>query len=287
MNITHYHFAVLRVMPNAMRGERFNIGLAVFHPDQSVSLHLDVSRERLKALDPNLSVIKWDLWATQARDLLEQLPYEARLNWLKTAFTPITADAELGWFRAANDQEVRDNIESLLKRLVSRPRRLIRAERTKGSQPTRLQSQLKNWFKAQHILGKSMDDLAKNRIVEEYPVSIDTDSYADFAFKNGALHIIETMDLRGVDHLTARLRNQAAFKSIVLDQARDVTQGGGQRIAILAASDYGAVKSAVKMIERNADDVVSMDNPGDVDRLILKLSNALHLQNQIAPPQIA
>jgi hypothetical protein len=281
MSTDNCHFSVLRLMPNSMRGERLNVGLVVFHPNQDVTVHLDVSQERLRSFDPNLAGINWDDWASQAVKILSDAPSDVRATLLKTAFGPITTDAELGWFRASNNVEVQDNVSSLLKRLVSRPVRLVKVGRTHSTRKTKLQTQLKNWFRVQKILGRSMNDLSNNQVVEEYPISIETDSFADFAFKNGALHIMETIDLRGVDHLTASLRNKAAFKSVVLDQAADVTGGGGQRIAIVAASNYAAIKPALKMIERNADDVVAVENHKDVDRLVRKLTEALHLTQML------
>ncbi|KAF3999190.1 DUF3037 domain-containing protein [Glaciimonas immobilis] len=287
MKTTDYYFSVLRVVPNVMRGERVNVGLVVFHPGgHDVTIHLHIIKDRLRALDPNLSAIKWDAWAMQAKESLTAIPVENRVHFLQTAFSPITTDTQTGWFKATSEEEVQDNIDGLLKRLVVSPQRVIRIENKGLPRTTKLQAELKNWFKAQKIMGKNMDDLSRSQIVSEYPVSLETDSYADFAFKNGALHVMETMDLRGVNYLSARLRNQAAFKSIVLDQAREVTQGGGQRIAVVSASDYSLVKPAIKMIERNADDVISMESQEDIDRLIRRLTEALHLTTQLSNPTL-
>ena len=285
MNYHDYRFSVLRVVPNAMRGERVNIGLAAFHPTGKVTFHLSVNRDRLRALDPNLTAINWETWGAQAEELFSKLPEAARLQWLRTSMAPVTCDAELGLFRATPG-DFALQVEDLLERLVLKPRRLLQKGQQRKRQPTQLQAQLKSWFKAEKIMGKGMDDITKHRIVEEYPISLETDSFADFAFKNGALHIMETLDLRNIDHLTNRIRNQAAFKSIVLDQARDVI-GHGQRIAIVAATDYLAVKPALKMIERNADDLISMDSQADIDRLVKRLTDALHLSEQLAAPTLA
>ncbi|USE78867.1 DUF3037 domain-containing protein [Cupriavidus gilardii] len=284
MTQTDFKFSVLRVIPNAVRGERVNVGLSTVDPSSTVRIHLHVNRDRLRALDPNLTAIDWENWAEQAETLLNSLPESARTQWLCTGLAPVIADKEFGWFKASQDG-YDTMVDQLLERLVLKPRKV--AERRKsGRQATHLQAQLRNWFKAEKIMGKSMDDLSRHRIVEEFPVSIETDSFADFAFKNGALHIMETLDLRHVDHLTARLRNQAAFKSVVLDQARDVV-GDGKCIAIVAATDYQAVKPALRMIERNADEVLSIDSPQDVERLATRLSEALHLPNLLVPPALA
>lgn len=284
MNSSNHKFRVLRVTPNPIRGERLNVGLLVTNPEGKFEVRLHVMRDRLAALDPNLTAIQWEDWAKHAKESIDQLPEELALAWIERGLSPVQADVHDGVFVASSAAEFEVQVQMLLERLVVKPSRQFRAPRSKGKQSTQLQAQFKNWFKSAQILGRTMEDISRRQIVQEYPVSLETDSFADFAFKNGALHILETLDLRGVDHLTPRLRNQAAFKSIVLDQASAVTTGGGQRIAVVAASDYGSVKPAIRLIERSADDLISMDSPNDVQRLVEHLTASLHLSGQLQMP---
>jgi len=147
----------------------------------------------------------------------------------------------------------------------------------------KLTRQLKDWFKQAKVMGRNMDDLSHSRIVEQYPVSVESDVYADFAYKNGHLHVIETLDLRGADHMTPGLRNNAAFKSITLDMARDVV-GQGKRIGIVSASNYANVKSAVRLFERNADELYSLESTDDVQRLADFLASGLHIDGKLLSP---
>lgn len=284
MNSSNHKFRVLRITPNLIRGERLNVGLLLMNPDGKCEVRLHIVRDRLAALDPNLTAISWESWAKHVMETINQLPQELVPAWLERGLNPVHADSHDGVFIASSAAEFEEQVQMLLERLVIRPTRQHRAPRSKGKQPTQLQAQFKNWFKGAQILGRSMEDISRHQIVQEYPVSLETDSFADFAFKNGALHILETLDLRGVDHLTARLRNQAAFKSIVLDQASAVTVGGGRRIAVVAATDYASVKPAIRLIERSADDLISMDSPNDVQRLVEHLTVSLHLSGQLQMP---
>lgn len=280
MTVRNYEFAVLRVVPNVMRGERVNVGIAVFDADGNIGIHLDASKNRLCSFDPNLSAIKWDEWHTQVQQILASMPADSRSYWLAHGLHPVVADEKRGMFRA-DEESYEDNVQDLLRRLVSVPSREVRAQRRLSPQPAGLHAQWKGWFKAQHIMGKRLDDVANHQIVESYPVSADTNTFAEFAFKNGALHIMETLDLRHIDRLTQRQLNQAAFKSVVLDEAQELVRGGGRRIAVISATDYNAVRPAVRMVERMADDVIRMESTDDVSRLVRHIGRALHRTDQL------
>lgn len=279
MTERNYEFTVLRIVPNAMRGERVNVGIAVFDADGTVSIKLDTNKNRLCSFDPNLSAINWDDWQAQARQTLAAIPAASRTYWLTHGLHPVVADEKRGVFRADRDS-YEDRVDDLLRRLVATPAREVRAQR-RVLQRTGLHAQWKGWFKAQRIMGRGIEDMERNQIVESYPVSEETSTFAEFAFRNGALHIMETLDLRNIDHLTQRQLNTAAFKSIVLDEARPLVAGGGRRIAVISATDYDAVRPAIKMVERMADDVVMMESADDVARLVRQIGNALHRTDEL------
>ena len=100
--------------------------------------------------------------------------------------------------------------------------------------------------------------------------------YADFALKNGELHIIETLDLRNVDHLTPTLRGDAAIKGFTLNQANE---SAANTIAIISASDYGVAKPAISMISRWAKDIYDLSTPEEQQRFAKFMSTSLHRES--------
>ena len=54
-------------------------------------------------------------------------------------------------------------------------------------------------------------------MVSNYLIDPQTELYADFALLNGQLHVIEVMDLRGVDRLSSAMRGEAALKGVTLE----------------------------------------------------------------------
>lgn len=85
------------------------------------------------------------------------------------------------------------------------------------------------------ILGENSGDIFNHKVVRDYVVSFEENLKADFAVKNGRLHVATTLDLRsgnvGID--------RAALKAIVLDKAKalDVANSGVRRVAVYASSD--------------------------------------------------
>lgn len=265
------------------RREVLNVGLVLWR-DGLPQIVADISAQRLAALDPNypkLPVFKVLLNGALSAHLRQHLAALAgqpgARSLLDLLISPMKAVS--GGVMFAEDGDFAAHIERALDTLVRRPALTIKTARTKAATPSALETQLKAWFRAAKIMGRSMEDLSKHRIVSQFPISVDANVYADFAYKNGTLHVIETLDLRGLDHVTSSVRNKAAFKSLTLDMARDVVTSTGRRIGVVAASDYAAIKSALRLFERNADDLFSVDSPEDTQRLADLLAHSLHLES--------
>lgn len=279
MNQHNYRFTVLRAVPSLMRGERVNVGIAVFHPDGDVAVHVGITRNRSRSFDPRLGAIDWQVWQEQVHETLQELPLDSRKYWLMHGLSPIVADEEMGSFRVDGEMSYSDAVGDLLRRLVSVSVR-EHQPRLQVAQAPRLKSQLKTWFKAQRIMGSSLDDLYNRRIVEAFPISDETDTVAEFAFMNGSVHVMETLDLRDISHLTQQQKNKAAFKSVVLHEARALPNVG-RRIAVVAATDYQTVRPVVRMVEHAADDMFHMESAEDVHRLVGYIGEALHQPSQL------
>lgn len=267
------------------RQERINIGLLIWH-DGLPEIRADVSERRLAALDPNwprLPIFRALIDGTLQDSLRRHLgaidDMAARRAMLDFLLTPMKAVCGGELFDTEGDFE--PAIERALRALVTLPEPTVKPARTKP-RGSRLDTQLRAWLRGAKLMGRHMDDLSKGRVVAQFPVSVEADVYADFAFKNGALNVIETLDLRGADHVTPALRNMAAYKSLTLDMAREAVGEDGRRLGVIAAGDYQAMRSAVRIFERNADEVFAIDSPADAQRLADLLAQGLHLPDGLS-----
>lgn len=271
------------------RQERLNLGLIVWR-DGHPEIHADVSARRLAALDPNyprMPIFRQLIDGTlteSIRQSLSELPdIESRRSLLGFLLPPLKTVPGGELFSEGSDSDFTPAIERVMQLLVRLQPITVRIERS-APRASRLETQLRTWLRSAKLLGRTMDELSRNRVVAQYPVSIEADVYADFAFKNGSLNVIETLDLRGVDHVTSALRNTAAFKSITLDMARDVVGENGKRLGVVAAGDYGSVKSAIRLFERNTDELYALDSADDAQRLADRLASGLHLSGGLLKP---
>ena len=275
-------YFVLRAVPDQVRGESLNVGIVAFL-EKEVRVFVGTDHWRLRALHPNFGILDISKWAQELESELQTLPSnEARRFFLSVVGGPITIDEEPGQLITDTLTSLDDLIQALLKRLVSTPEKTFSLPGISAIAPrSKLNFQLKNWFRRSRIFSPKISDLNKGKVVAGYPVSADEDLFADFALKNGAVHIIETMDLRGVDRPTKSLKGEAGWKSVLLDQAGKVLSPDTKRVAVISADDYSAFRPLIRMMERYADDLISMESATDRQRLADFVSRSLHLEQDL------
>lgn len=275
---THVPFIMLRAR-DLTRGECINAGVIVMLPDQVL---VGVARDaaRLKALHPDFAALDLPKWAERLQSSLKEQferfeSLEERLALLPLFTTPFVADEQPGMV------QMQDAPEAMVARLLEwqvEPRRVqVRPKREAGLRQTRLHQELREWLKQSSAFSTKIEDLSRKRVVANYPVDPATDLYADLALMNGQLNVMEIMDLRGLHHLTAGVRGEAAVKGITLDEAKRQANA----IAIVAASDYGVAKPAITLVSRFANDVYDLGQVSERDRLAAFVSAALH-RNDLA-----
>lgn len=268
MNEMTFDYVLLRAMPDATRREILNAGVVVF-ASNNTCVRLDSSKKRLPALHPDFGRIDLSVWAEQIQSELRQHPDETQRVLLPMICAPFIVDKECG---KATGQDADFEADFLFERLVGKQLASLPVLKTPTIKQTKLIRELRDWFKVIKAFSSKIEDLSKHRVIANYPVAPASDLYADFALMNGKLHIIETLDLRGVDHLTPSMRGDAAIKGITLDEAGDNTNA----IAIIAASDYGIARPAISMISRFANDVYDLSTQNERKRFADFMAKSLH-----------
>lgn len=275
-------YVLMRAMPDAIRGEQVNVGIVVLFDDVA-RVYVGAEQWRLRALHPNLGDIDLRAWASDLEKELSLIPSnDGKLFLLSAIGGGIIAAESSSYIVGDSDEELSILIDGLLKRLVAAPARVFRAsEKTSAVPRSKLNSQLRAWFRSSKIFSPTMSGLSKGKVVPSFPIVPDEDLYADFALKNGSIHVIETLDLRKVDRLTKALRGEAGWKSVLLDQARKTLPADTKRIAVVTADDYAVVRPLIGMVERYADDLISMESASDRQRLADFVSTSLHLDESL------
>lgn len=270
-----FNFVLLRANPDALRSESMNAGVVVFNAENTCVL-IDSSKKRLSALHPDFGRMDLSLWAEQIQAELRKLPEESQKVMLPMLCAPFKADRDFG---QTIGSDASTQARSLFERFVGNQKATLPISKGLPIRQTKLTRELRDWFKAAKVFSSKVEDLSKHRVISNYPVSPASDLYADFALMNGRLHVMETLDLRGVDHLTPTLRGGAAIKGITLDEIGKEDNA----IAVIMASDYGVAKPAISLVSRYADDVYDLSALGEKQRFADFVVASLHCGKMALP----
>lgn len=212
-----YKFAIIRLEPNDVRGERLNIGALVLN-EFGADVRLTRRLERVKAISAALDIDTLKGLAENFKGLDEQ----ARLSGISDpdarlkSFSRIgpLALSKSGTFVAESAGAYEDRIAALLQMLVEPEP----AEKPQRSKKTKLFSEIKKVFRQERVLARPDEGLDSHRIVTAYP--FDDGLVADLILRNGAYHVIETVDASGDEHAFKRAVTEIAISALVLERAR-------------------------------------------------------------------
>lgn len=212
-----YRFAIIRLAPDDGRDERLNIGAMVFN-DQSIDVRIPPKLDKLRALSAaadaddlrNLIGAIVDIDA-RFRDAGQE-SIEARYTAL--AAIPPIALSPLGTFVAHDQTAYEERIQSILKTMVfSEPAlRRVREKRSK------LLMQVKTVFRKERVLAKKDEDLSSHRIVPSF--ELDEGLVADLVLRNGAFHVVETVDASGDEGSLRKAISEVGIAALVIERAR-------------------------------------------------------------------
>jgi Protein of unknown function (DUF3037) len=268
MNEKIFDYLILRASPDPIRFESLNAGVVVFD-GQNTAVLVDASKRRLPALHPDLGRIDFTEWAEKIQDELRRHPQEMQMTILQILSSPLTCDRNIG---KTTGEDALQQAEYLFKRLVERQSATLSLPKNRIIKQSKLAKELKNWFKSSKVFSNKIEGLSRHLVVENYPVDPASDLYADFALQNGKLHVIETLDLRNIDHLTPSMRGNAAIKGFTLNEVGE----NSNAIAIISASDYSVARPAIAMISKFADDVYDVSTLDGRQNLSQFIAESLH-----------
>lgn len=218
-----FEYAVLTAIPDPRRGERVNVGLVVFRPDRA-DVRFKHASQKLRALTGEA----WDDRMTSAEARLKTLFEEGSAPAAILAefemLEPLLQPSQLGWLSAPDEGAYEQRVAEIMSSLVGMPPR-ERAERH-----SRINTEIAAHFRQVHLLAKGSETIRDGKVVRDFPIAPNEGLSADFALRNGKMHIASTLDLR---KQTSSL-GEAALKSIVLDKSEKIYRGNLRSIGVYA-----------------------------------------------------
>jgi len=194
-----------------------NIGAAIFG-ESEIDIRHQRRAERAKALSQALDIDA----VTDLLDNLKRLDEESRQHGAVSAeqrlehlsrIAPL-AFSNIGTFRAADLSAYEERVASIMQRYVEPEPALSRPRQKKS----KLLSQIRALFKKHRVLAEKDETLDSHRIVSG--VKLDEGLVADLVLRNGAYHVVETVDASGNEHALLKTVSEIAVAALVLERAR-------------------------------------------------------------------
>ncbi|MEI9916617.1 MAG: hypothetical protein WDN29_13405 [Methylovirgula sp.] len=106
-------------------------------------------------------------------------------------------------------------------------------------------TQMKQTFKRERILAKKNEDLSSHRLLANY--ELDEGIIADLVLKNGAMHVIETVDASSDLETARKAIAEIAVSALILERARMKFEGQELRGKLI----YEANSNLERIARRN------------------------------------
>jgi hypothetical protein len=197
-----YKFAIIRAKPDGARGETVNVGLVVF-----ASGKLDIRLPELRKLK-HLSGHAWDGVAdTYATHLGTVSAKYSDLDHFISSFDSVSEVflfSPTGTFVSETNDQYEDRIKGILNHFVSKPA-LSRKEKQQ-----KINAEISKLLKSRGMFSRDTDDINNHKVISKFIVSQEKDIVADFAYKNGSLRVVSTLDLRSATTAHSRACEKGA-----------------------------------------------------------------------------
>lgn len=176
-------------------------------------------------------------------------------------FSPFSFSS-VGQFFSHSSQSYNFEVSELLRRLVEPEPAPIKV-REKSSP---LLSMVKRAFRQERVMAKKGEDLSAHRVVSGLQLA--EGLAADLVLKNGAMHIIETVDATNPDVALRKIISDIAVSALTIEQARIVFGAAETNGRIVYSASSTAESAATPALEAAAHQGIELINwASDSDKI--------------------
>lgn len=257
------NYSVLQVRPSRDRYEIVTVGLVIRNAG-AWDVRILPDPAKVIALNPSfpssglVNIQKTILALLQGSDTFDM----ARSKLARHGNDP-GLQSFVGQFQANDDDQYESRISELMKLLVLPPL-ASRTATAKTPGVSRLRTRLRNHFKLQGLLGSGPDDIDNHKIVERYPINAEQGLFAEFALKNGAMNITETVDF-DVKQIPRKII-EAQAKSLILSAAAKEFGRNTKRYVIVSGSNLRQAIPSINLLQDQAEQVFEVTSQDDMRR---------------------
>ncbi|MBP0047677.1 DUF3037 domain-containing protein [Marinobacterium sp. AK62] len=273
---TWYKYAVLRACPDRVRGEIVNVGIVVISPEGQLDVLIPDQMNKAAALD---SSMKAELIEEIANEACRAADYvssvQDKIMMLETASNDFIRCSNFAEFQLSDTKHYTRKVNELLNLLV-KP-----VKHKREAQSRRIGTKMKELFKSKSLLG-GQDDIGKHLVVPEYPIDLARGFKADFALKNGVMHITQTIDMNTSD--PKQKHAKAALHALTLDKATDVFGDDTKRYVVYSAARRNkTVDQTLQLLGDHADEMFNLESSQETKDYIEIIESAIQAAENQAP----
>jgi hypothetical protein len=265
MNTT-YHYVVLRLAADRLRGEVINVGIAIWHGDEPVRVMTLATLNKLRAIDATWDTARLLKWSHNI-ELICSMYRGAREQIAALASFGFCIENAVGMFTADTEAQLAEKITAIKTTYISNR---ARAEKPKREKRPRLQTALRDQFERMQVLGHAVDDVANHLVVPNLPVPAHPDLKNDFVYKNGVYRITQTIDYHvSADSLHQKLQ-EACVKSTAAELSLRQYGPDTQRYAVVDIPEafQEASDTHIDLLLAQGFEVFHFNQPSDMERYL-------------------
>lgn len=235
--------------PDPERVDVLCIGVVARDVDGGWHVNVLPSPDKLRAVAGSVPADRLVRLAVNLRDLLSDcLGFSDAQSMLRRTRSAVQLHDFEGEFAYADDVDFGQQVQAIMRESVIAPRADAPVAVRAPSRPVRprTRARLRQHFQTIGILARKADEISDHKVVHNYPVSLKHGLTAEFAVKNGVMHITETVDFEVADDAVRNKRFEAQAKCLVMQHAR--TEFGAQTRCYVVVSG-GSVAHAARSVD--------------------------------------
>lgn len=228
-----YHYVVLRLAVEKIRGEVINVGIVLFKEQQQPQCIIMATLNKLRAIDATWNTTRLNAWRTNIDAILQRCDGTRSAIDALCRFGFCEPNA-VGMFHADTQNDLKQQLSTIRHTYVSNKTTDDRPVREKR---TRLQTLLREQFKRMQVFGNEAGDVQNHLVVANLPVPGYDELKNDFVYKNGVYRLTQTIDYNvSADSMHNKLM-EACLKSTAAELAANAYGPDTMRMAVLDIPD--------------------------------------------------
>jgi hypothetical protein len=279
MSVAEY--SLLLINPAIERLDTVVVG-ALFRREGRWDVRVAASVAKMQAINPSFPQSKLLHTSQLAEELVSTYGEIARLReYLESARLGVTVDRFVGRFTYESEAEYQHQVRAVLSESVNPPTFAQSNAAPVSRRRNVVRRNLRQHFKARGLWSRRDHDIAQHKVVESFPVSEDHGIFAEFALRNGAMHITETIDFEMQSLKDKRLSAQA--KAFVLTESQRVFGDDTQRYVVTAGGDRDDARLSVHLLRDFATRMFALESHDDMREYVDLIAAAAGSAQQSLP----